>query len=87
MVKQRNDSDCGVACIAMLIQRYDGCTPESSYERAKAAIFNDAEGGLTGTRELKQALRKFGIKVGYRSVPFRRASQMDMNLDFDAIVS
>lgn len=86
-IEQRKSNDCGVACVAMIIQRYAGCPPRSSYGAAKA-IFDDLEvDGRTQTRDLRRALRCFGVELGHRRVPFRKTSPADMGLDFDAIIA
>ncbi|CAN7473927.1 cysteine peptidase family C39 domain-containing protein [Mesorhizobium caraganae] len=87
IVKQRGDSDCGVACVAMIIQRYAGCPAGSSYDAARAVLFGMKNGSDTGTGDLRRALAKFGIKTAGRTVEFKPPSTTDMGLEFDAIVS
>jgi ABC-type bacteriocin/lantibiotic exporter with double-glycine peptidase domain len=85
-IKQKEDDDCGVACIAMLIQRYAGCPASSSYDAARAILLGKREGDLLKTRDLKRALDAFGIKSGAKRRPFSPASNTNMALNFDAIV-
>lgn len=87
IIKQRGNSDCGVACVAMLIQRYAGCPASSSYDAARAVLFGMADRSDTGTRDLRRALAKFGIKTAGRTVEFKPISTSNMGLEFDAIVS
>ncbi|MER9740891.1 cysteine peptidase family C39 domain-containing protein [Mesorhizobium sp. M0187] len=87
IIRQRGESDCGIACVAMLIQRYAGCPASSSYDAARAVLFGSAKGSDTGTRDLRRALAKFGIKTAGRTVGFKPISSTNMGLEFDAIVS
>lgn len=85
-VTQQKSNDCGVACVAMIIQRYAGCPSSSAYDAAKAVMFGVNPAGYTGTRDLRRALRAFSIEIGHRRVPFKKLSPQDMGLDFDAII-
>lgn len=86
-IKQQKSNDCGVACVAMIIQRYAGCPPASSYDAAKAVLFGSRTAGYTDTRDLRRALRCFGVELGHRRVPFKKISPEDMGLAFDAIIA
>lgn len=86
-VIQRKTNDCGVACVAMLIQRYAGCPATSSYDAAKAIMFRLEPAGYTDTRAIRRGLRSFGVEIGHRRMPFTKASTQDMGLEFDAIIA
>lgn len=85
-VKQREGDDCGVACIAMFIQRYAGCPASSSYDAARAVLLGSRESKLLNTKDLKRALDAFGIKSGKKRQPFSPESNTKLALSFDAIV-
>lgn len=85
-IKQRGEEDCGVACVAMLIQRYAGCPAASSYDAARAVLFGAREVGLTKTKDIKRALAAFGIQAGRSRQSFTAGSKNDLGLEFDAIV-
>lgn len=51
-VEQRTESDCGVACVAMLAK--------VSYEDAYEAVYGSGRKGLTSTNKLRAALVKLG---------------------------
>jgi hypothetical protein len=51
-VKQANESDCGVACVAMLAG--------VSYEEAHEAVYGEGRKGLTSSGKLRSALIKLG---------------------------
>jgi hypothetical protein len=51
-VKQKNESDCGVACVAILAG--------VSYEEAEAAVYGGGRKGLTSSGKLAAALTKLG---------------------------
>lgn len=40
----------------------------------------------TDTRDLRRALRSFGVEIGHRRIQFTKKSAQDMGLDFDAII-
>lgn len=84
---QKGGKDCGVACVAMLIQRYAGCPAASSYDAAKAVMFGARRPYYTATSDLRRALRAFGVQIGHRRVPFLKINTQDMGLPFDAIIS
>lgn len=74
MVKQRKDRDCGVATVAIVA----GCT----YAEAKAAFQSFGHSGEdTHTKDLKAALARFEIKVGYRCVPMRGRKPHELGRD------
>ena len=77
-IKQLGEEDCGIACVAMLIQRYAACPAASSYDAARAVLFGAREVGLTKTKDIRRALAAFGIQAGRR--------KNDLGLEFDAIV-
>jgi hypothetical protein len=66
-IQQRNESDCGVACVAMLA--------DVSYEKAYAAVYGNGRRGLTSSGKLAAALRKLGRPpLARRMVPKRRTT-------------
>ena len=85
-VTQKKSNDCGVACVAMIIQRYAGCPAPSAYDAAKALMFGLNPAGYTDVRDLRRGLRSFGIEIGHRRVTFKKVSSQDMGLTFDAII-
>ena len=85
-VTQKKSNDCGVACVAMIIQRYAGCPASSAYDAAKAVIFGLAPASYTNVRDLRSGLRSFGIEIGHQRVPFQKVNSTDMGLGFDAII-
>lgn len=85
-ITQRKSNDCGVACVAMIIQRYAGCPAPSSYDAANAVMFGLEPAGYTSTRDLRRGLRAFGIQIGPRRIRFTKVSSQDMGLTFDAII-
>lgn len=85
-VAQKGDEDCGVACVAMLIQRYAGCPAASSYDAARAVMFGARDIGLTKGKDLAKALEAFGVHLKSKKQPFKPPSKNKMGLDFDAIV-
>jgi ABC-type bacteriocin/lantibiotic exporter with double-glycine peptidase domain len=87
IVYQREKYDCGIACVAMIIQRYAGYSYEASYDSAKKVMFDNDRIRRTYTYDLKIALAEFGVKVGYRRIGFKKLSPTDMGLPFDAILS
>lgn len=85
-VTQRKSNDCGVACVAMIIQRYAGCPASSAYDAAKAVLFGLDAANYTDVSDLRRGLRSFGIEIGHRRVSFTKVNSTDMGLDFDAII-
>jgi predicted double-glycine peptidase len=85
-IAQRGDYDCGVACVAMLIQRYAACPASSSYDAARAVLFSADEIEMTDMKDIKRALAAFGIKTSNRRQPFDADSKNDLGLGFDAII-
>lgn len=85
-VTQQKSNDCGVACVAMIIQRYAGCPASSAYDAAKAVMFGLDPASYTDVRDLRRGLRSFGVELGHRRVPFTKVNSTDMGLDFDAII-
>ena len=86
-ITQRKSSDCGVACVAMIIQRYAGCPAASAYDAAKAVMFAAGPAGYTGTNELCLGLDAFGVANGGQRYSFKKINSKDMGLDFDAIIA
>jgi ABC-type bacteriocin/lantibiotic exporter with double-glycine peptidase domain len=86
LILQQHANDCGVACIAMLIQRYAGCPAKSAYDAARAVMFGLRNCDYTTTRQLKNALLKLDVPVGRQTVPIKNKSQIDISLEFDAIL-
>jgi ABC-type bacteriocin/lantibiotic exporter with double-glycine peptidase domain len=76
-IKQKEENDCGVACVAMLTG--------TSYDEARAAIYPKGRSKLTKTKDLHSALVKLGRKpLSVRRQPF--ASKTLRDLDTDALV-
>jgi hypothetical protein len=53
-IYQKRQTDCGVACVAMLC--------DASYDEAKQLLFGKESVGITSSGELLQAIRHFGGK-------------------------
>jgi hypothetical protein len=51
-VQQKNESDCGVACVAMLAR--------VSYDEAYTAVYGEGRKGLTSSGKLRATLTKLG---------------------------
>ncbi|MCT4334644.1 cysteine peptidase family C39 domain-containing protein [Paracoccus sp. YLB-12] len=83
---QEKSNDCGVACIAMIINKYVNCPQPKAYSLAKNALFGDEPASYTGVKDLRRALRHFGIDIGKQRYPFKKISKTDMGLSFDAII-
>lgn len=76
-IKQREENDCGVACVAMLAG--------TSYDEARAVIYPKGRSKLTKTKDLSKALVKLGRKpLSDRRQPF--GSKVPQDLDTDALV-
>ena len=71
-VKRKGEYDCGVACVAMLA--------DVSYRKARKAIFpNGKKPGKTKTGQLRDALRKLGLKPSERKrQPFKSKTLVDL---------
>ena len=63
-VPQKHESDCGVACVAMLAG--------VSYAIARSAIFGKFQPTYTSAHDLRKAMKKFGINVALRAQRFPR---------------
>lgn len=74
-VTQRERTDCGVACIAMVAS--------VSYEDAQKAL-GDAAHSRTQVADLRKALDKLGYCLGRRSIPI--APEKLQQLTFDCIL-
>ena len=86
-ILQIDDCDCGVACVAMLLQRYANCPSRSSYDAARAMMFGKTESGLTKTRDLKKALNACNILTADRLKRFKPIAPKNMGLTFDAVLA
>ena len=86
-ITQKKGNDCGVACVAMIIQKYAGCPAASSYDAAKAVMFGLAEAGYTNTEALRLGLESFGITIDQQRRSFRKKDSRNMGLEFDAIIA
>lgn len=86
-ITQQKSNDCGVACIAMIINKYAGYSRSKAYRLAKEALFGDRPAGYTEVKELRRALAHFGIGLGKQRYPFCKLSSTDMGLKFDAIIA
>lgn len=76
-IKQQEENDCGVACVAMLTG--------SSYDEARAVVYPKGRSKLTKTKDLSKALLKLGRKpLSNRRQPF--GSKTPRDLDTDALV-
>ena len=76
-IKQKEENDCGVACVAMLTGK--------TYEEARADIYPSGRSKLTKTKDLSKALVKLGRKpLSDRRQPF--GSKTPRDLDTDALV-
>ena len=74
IVKQREENDCGVACVAMLAG--------TSYEEARTVIYPKGRSKLTKTKDLHEALIKLGRKpLSDRRQPFGSKTPRDLNTD------
>lgn len=62
-IVQRQQNDCGVACVAMLAG--------VSYAVAKNILFPDSDASYTMTRDLRVALIALGMKPAPRLIPLR----------------
>jgi len=67
-VRQRDPTGCGLACIAMIAG--------TNYEKVRDIAvnelgWNEAEAFYTGTRDLRELSRYFGVDVGKRRRPFK----------------
>lgn len=73
-VKQKEENDCGVACVAMLAG--------VSYAKARDTIFPNGRTRLTKTKDLHAALLKLGRRpIGKRRLPFGSKNPRDLNND------
>lgn len=63
LIRQRNEKDCGVACVAMLAG--------VSYPNAKKMIFGTETAGLVGASDVRSALEAFGHVPGRSLTPLR----------------
>uniref|UniRef100_UPI003FA20D41 cysteine peptidase family C39 domain-containing protein n=1 Tax=Zoogloea ramigera TaxID=350 RepID=UPI003FA20D41 len=61
---QQTTNDCGVACVAMLIQRYAGHTAETAYRDAREVMLGTMATRITNVAAIRRALRHFGIEIG-----------------------
>lgn len=86
-ILQKRSNDCGVACVAMLINKYTECPAESAYDAAKAAMFGRHPATRTLKKDLRKGLKAFGIKSENKYVDFDYNSPSDMGLKFDAIIA
>ena len=61
-IKQRNKTDCGVACVAMLAN--------VTYTQAKLALFGERHKGVgyTQTNQMRDTLEKLGVILSDRLV-------------------
>lgn len=76
-IKQIDENDCGVACVAMLA--------DVSYAEARAAIYPSGRARLTKTKDLHAALKSLGRNpLTTRRQPF--GSMTPYDLDTDALV-
>ncbi|RDC60879.1 hypothetical protein HME9302_02095 [Alteripontixanthobacter maritimus] len=76
-IKQKEENDCGVACVAMLAN--------ASYDEARHAVYKMGRSKLTKTKDLHEALIKLGRKpLSARRKPFGKKALSD--LDTDALV-
>jgi ABC-type bacteriocin/lantibiotic exporter with double-glycine peptidase domain len=76
-IKQKEENDCGVACVAMLAG--------VSYDEARAVIYPNGRAKLTKTKDLSAALKKLGREpLSDRRQPF--GSQTLQDLETDALV-
>ena len=76
-IKQKEENDCGVACVAMLAG--------VSYTKAHDTLFSSGRSRLTKTKDLHAALFKLGRRpIGTRRQPF--GSQTLRDLKTDALV-
>jgi ABC-type bacteriocin/lantibiotic exporter with double-glycine peptidase domain len=63
---QECEVDCGIACVAMLLQRYADCPPQFSYKAAKAVMFENKKIKRTQAMDIKRALNIYGINLDAR---------------------
>lgn len=84
---QREQHDCGVACVAMLIQRHASQSAATSYDAALSVMFGEAKPRITSVMEIRRSLRHFGIEIGGRSVRFTPDQPKKMGLSFDALIT
>jgi ABC-type bacteriocin/lantibiotic exporter with double-glycine peptidase domain len=63
-VKQRDNKDCGVACVAMLA--------DISYESAFDKVYENGKVDHTEICDLKRALVSLGLKTAYRTVKIEK---------------
>lgn len=77
-IRQRNDNDCGVACVAMVAG--------VSYFEARQQMFPDGAPGLTEKADLIAALEVLGRKPTQRLQSFLGIHHSVINLPFDAIL-
>lgn len=76
-IKQKEENDCGVACVAMLAG--------VAYDEARAIIYPNGRSKLTKTKDLSAALKKLGREpLTDRRQPF--GSQVLHDLETDALV-
>lgn len=86
-IMQEKSNDCGVACIAMIINKYANCPQSKAYRLAKEVIFGDKPATYTAVKDLRRGLRHFEIDLGKKRYPFKKISSKDMGLSFDAIIA
>jgi ABC-type bacteriocin/lantibiotic exporter with double-glycine peptidase domain len=71
MIKQRNETDCGIACLAMLAS--------ISWAQAKHALFGKRrrKGFYTTKDEMRAALIRFGVITSKRLVVCRNPERLE----------
>ena len=69
-VIQTTAEDCGAACVAMLAG--------VSLKKAYNAVYGELSGGLTYTRDLRDALRQLGRRPASRLRPLRTRRYQDI---------
>ena len=67
---QRTAEDCGAACVAMLA----GVPLKKAYK----AVYGDQSGGLTHTRDLREALLRLGKRPAARLRPIPKGRYRDI---------
>ena len=73
-IKQKDGSDCGVACVAMLTG--------APYDEVRSAVYPSDRSKLTHTKDLHAALLKFGRKpLTERRMPFGAKTPADIGHD------
>jgi hypothetical protein len=76
-ISQLDEDGCGVACVAMIAG--------VSYHEARKRMFGDQNVTVTRTRELREALRDFGIACTGKLIPSTRRRHYK-KLEQDAIL-